>query len=393
MKKVNVLAELLKCALFDAEIEESVKKTISENVPVIYNTALRHDIAHLVEHALVKSGISVSDEELSYNFLKQKAMSVMRYEDISNAQKQVSELFETEKIPFVLLKGAVIRNYYPEPWMRTSCDIDILVHECDLERAKNATIEKLGFSADREMHYHDISLHSDTGVHVELHFNIKENMDNVDKLLEKVWEYSSPVKEGAYEHLLTNEFFMFQNVAHMSYHFVGGGCGIRSFVDLFLLEKSFPFDRKKLLFMLEETGIKTFYEASVRYAEVWFTEREHDEVTRLMHSYLLGGGAYGSKEKSILSKNINKNKFSYIFGRIFLPYEYLCITYPRLKDKPYLTPFYQVKRWCRIVSKGRVGVSAMEFAMCSNISDENKKQMADMFEKVGLINTVIKKQG
>ena len=31
------------------------------------------------------------------------------------------------QIPFLPLKGSVIRQYYPEPWMRTSCDIDILV--------------------------------------------------------------------------------------------------------------------------------------------------------------------------------------------------------------------------------------------------------------------------
>ena len=369
-KKINVLAELLKCALFETNIDDEVKQTISENASVVYSTALRHDLAHLMEHAVTKSAIEISDEELSYNLLKQKAMSVMRYEDISNAQKQVSELFETEKIPFVLLKGAVIRNYYPEPWMRTSCDIDVLVHECDFERAKKAAVEKLGFSYNGEMHYHDISLHSDTGVHVELHFNIKENMDNVDKLLEKVWEYASPVKEGAYEHLLTNEFFMFQNVAHMSYHFVGGGCGIRSFVDLFLLEKSFPFDRKKLLYMLEETGIKTFYEASVRYAEVWFTEREHDEVTRLMHSYLLGGGAYGSKEKSLAIKMADKGKGSYFFRRIFMPYEQLIISYPELKKRPYLAPLYQIKRWSKVFSAGKLSRSVKEVSTGNSITEQ-----------------------
>ncbi|MBO4954226.1 MAG: nucleotidyltransferase family protein, partial [Clostridia bacterium] len=36
-------------------------------------------------------------------------------------------------IDFMPLKGAVIRQYYPEPWMRTSCDIDIHVKKDRLE--------------------------------------------------------------------------------------------------------------------------------------------------------------------------------------------------------------------------------------------------------------------
>ena len=44
--------------------------------------------------------------------------------------------FEKAQIPFLPLKGSVIRKYYPEAWMRTSCDIDILVHDEDVGRAK-----------------------------------------------------------------------------------------------------------------------------------------------------------------------------------------------------------------------------------------------------------------
>ena len=41
---------------------------------------------------------------------------------------------EKAQIPFVPLKGSVIRKYYPEAWMRTSSDIDVLVHKEDVEK-------------------------------------------------------------------------------------------------------------------------------------------------------------------------------------------------------------------------------------------------------------------
>ena len=53
--------------------------------------------------------------------------------------------------------------------MRISCDIDILVHENDLERATNHLINNLGYSYDGKG-AHDVSLFLDKRVHLELHY-------------------------------------------------------------------------------------------------------------------------------------------------------------------------------------------------------------------------------
>lgn len=385
-KKINVLAELLKCALFDYEIDEHVKKTISENAVTIYNMALHHDLAHLVGYALVKSGIVVEDVNLADEFLKQQAMAVMRYENQRDALEKIKVLFESEKIPFVPLKGAVIRDLYPEPWMRTSCDIDVLVHEEDIEKAKKALVENLGFVCDPQHCYHDISLFLGEDVHLELHFSIKETMDNIDMLLEKVWEHARPIAEGAFEHVLSDEFLVFQHVAHMSYHFVGGGCGIRGYVDLFLLNKYLDVDREKLDKMLSDCGIKKFYDLSVRLSDVWFADAEHDDVTYLMHCYILEGGVYGKKDTSIAVRRMKKDRFSYVFGRIFLPFRQLVITYPKLGEKPALMPFYQIKRWCRIVFAGKTKRSINELKTGVNVTAEKIDYLTELFEKTGLIN-------
>lgn len=383
-KKINVLAELLKCALFGEPINDYVKTQTSENSTLLYNVSLRHDIAHLVEYAVKKSGLVFSDEAISDAFLKQQVLSVMRYENQSLALGNISELFEKEKIPFILLKGAVIRNFYPEMWMRTSCDIDILVHEQDLERAKNAVIEKLGFSFGGKHGYHDISLYAQDDIHLELHFSIKENMDNIDKLLEKVWEYAAPKEEGAYEYVMTDEFFMFHTISHMTYHFRNGGCGIRSYIDLLVLRQNLKYDEEKLLQMLKDCKIEKFYEVSLRFLSVWFSDAEHDEVTRSVHDYLLGGGVYGKKSNALAVKKGEKKMLLYIFGRIFLPYEQLAITYPSLKGKKYLTPFYQIRRWIRVLLNGRVLDTAEEISLVAKIDEHKNDRLNQLFINVGL---------
>ena len=49
--------------------------------------------------------------------------------------EEIRTVFEQQKIFFLPLKGAVIRDFNPEAWMRTRSDIDILIREEDYEKA------------------------------------------------------------------------------------------------------------------------------------------------------------------------------------------------------------------------------------------------------------------
>ena len=383
-KEINTLFALIRNAVLGEEMSEEAKQEAGHEAELLYKMARHHDMAHLLDYAYKISGISVSDENVAFEFIKQNAMSVMRYENLNLALVNISELLEKEGIPFIPLKGAVIRNFYPEPWMRTSCDIDILVHEEDLDRAEKAIVEKLGFTSKGVRDYHDVSLYSEDDVHLELHFNIKENRNNVDTLLTRVWDYALPKNNGSYEYVLTNEFFMFQIAAHLSYHVAGGGCSIRNFLDMYLLKNKLELDESKLCSMLEICGIKTFYYESLRMSEVWFGDGEHDETTLLYQKYLLDGGVYGTKKNQIAASRRKKSKVSYILSRIFMPYEHLVITYPGLKGKKYLSPIYQLRRWCRIAFGGRIGYASKEISLNNDMSEKNKDDVSLLFEKIGL---------
>ncbi len=383
-KETKILFLLLRSAVFGEKLDEQTKAAASESAELLYKMARHHDLAHLVEYAFKTNGINAVDEAVAYELLKSQVMSVMRYEDLNLAVTSISELFENEKIPFIPLKGAVIRNFYPQGWMRTSCDVDILVHEEDIERAEKVLVEKLGYKSKGKKDYHDISLYSETGVHLELHFNIKENMKNIDRLLEKVWDYAVPVKNGGYEHELTNEFFMFQIAAHMSYHVYGGGCSVKNFIDLYLLKNKLDFDKQKLHSMLEDCRIRTFYDACLGLCDVWFSDAEHDETTLLFEKYLLGGGVYGTIMNKLAYKRSTQSRFSYYMERIFMPYEQLIVRYPALEGKRFLVPIYQIRRWCSTLVNGRIKHSAKTFVETENLSDEKTEFVLELFKKIGL---------
>ncbi|MBE7083309.1 MAG: hypothetical protein E7373_01745 [Clostridiales bacterium] len=360
------------------------KIEISNEVQIaLYKIASRQDLAHLVGFECNKLGI-ITNKNISDLFKKQQIMSVYRYERINYDYQEIKTTLSNEKIPFVPLKGAVIREYYPEPWMRTSCDVDVLVKKEDLEKAVCALKKSNKFVQKGKINYHDVSLFSPSQVHLELHFNIKENIDYIDKLLEKVWDYCQSTKENCYEYKQSNEFFYFHIISHILYHFKSGGCGVRPFIDLFLLHKSFAFDQEKLNLMLTECGISTFYEQIMNLLDVWFNDKEHTELTLSMEDFIFTGGVYGSKENQLATKKKTINKKKYILNRIFSPYDVIKNRYPILQKHKWLTPFYQVRRWFESLFSKKVYELKKDIEIYNNIDDKTTEKIDKMFNELGI---------
>lgn len=381
-KTIHAIMDLIASEVCGMTIDRSQYELTDEELAKLYKLSKSHDLAHLVGAALIKNNL-IEDGEIKAKFQKQMMLAVYRYEKINYELGRLRKVMNEAKIPFISLKGSVLRKYYPEPWMRTSCDIDVLVHEEAVDQAAQSIVEKLGYTYEKKQ-YHDISLMSDGGVHLELHHSIKENKANIDALLSDCWDYAT-VLDG-YECEFTNEFFFFHQIAHASYHFLHGGCGVRPILDLYLLQRKMPFDSTVLDEMLERSGIKKFFEVAKALSEVWFGSDEHTDVTRRMEDYLLRGGVYGSTQNSMaVGQQKEKGRLGYIINRIWLPYELLCITYPRLKGRKYLQLFYEIKRWLRIFNPEARTHKKRDLDAIKNLSAKHKSDVNCMLNELGLM--------
>ena len=353
----------------------------------MFSFAKRHDVAHLLAEALKGydfGALGEGGEELRAKLEKQRLLAVLRYEKLRFALEQLCELFEAEGVDHMPLKGSVIRRLYPEPWMRTSCDIDILVREEQLERAAELIIEKLGYKMDGGRNYHDISLISPAGVHLELHFSLLENVENLDRMLSRVWEFSNKC-ENSYKYEMTPEFFVFHMVAQSAYHFIRGGCGLRQYIDLKLILEKLPFDESLLISFCETSDILKFYEKMKKLTLVWFGDDKHDEVTQDMGEYILNAGVYGTLENTIaVSQSGGKSKLGYVMSRLFVPYSRLKEQYPVLRKHKWLFPLMQIRRWFRIFFKGKLRSSVKELQVNNSVSDEKKESVARILSQLEL---------
>lgn len=378
---IRAMMDLIASEVCGKTIDESRYSFTDEELTRLYKLSKAHDLAHLVGDALIKNDL-IKNDEIKAKFQKQMMLAVYRYEKINYELNRLRKTLNEAQIPFIPLKGSVIRQYYPEPWMRTSCDIDILVHDYHVDHAAQIIVDKLGYIYEKKC-YHDISLRSDGGVHLELHHSIKESKANIDALLAECWNYATP--SDGHEYCFTNEFFIFHQLAHASYHFLGGGCGVRPFLDLYLLEERLSFDRVALDEMLSRTGIKKFYEAASRLADTWFGDGEHDDVTRRMEQFVLVGGVYGNTENSMaVGQQTEKGRLGYILHRVWIPYEMLCTLYPRLRGRRYLQPFYEVKRWFRVFDPEARRRKSRDLSAIKTLSDEKKQDVSRMLDELGL---------
>ena len=362
----------------------------------LFRLSKKHDIAPIVDDALNKCGafehfpvdIEESEREaiakIKTKFDEQIFTAVYRYENINNELKEIRRVLSEAKIPFIPLKGSVIREYYPEPWQRTSCDIDVLVKEKDADNAAEYLQTRLQYRCE-EKWQHDISLFSPSNVHVELHFKLLDSGFKQVKDLIDVWSGDEISLLSDSEYQMSKELFLLYHIYHMAKHFIHGGCGIKPFIDLWIIKNKVDFDEEKAQKMLQESGLLAFFERSTDLVNVWFEGKEHSVITQEMENYVLQGGVYGTLEQQLaMSQNKKGGKFKHLMSRIFLSYKDMKIYYPSLKKCPILFPFYQVRRWCRILFCGGRKAVMRKIRLNQILSVEKKRAAKRLIEELGL---------
>lgn len=377
---IQILFSILSAELKGKVLSENEKVLCTDEVVLeVLNIAQKHDIAHLICTSLLENKL-LPDNASKYQSFLYKA--IYRYEKQNYELNRILELLNRIGVPFILLKGSVLRQFYKSPWLRTSCDIDILVKKDDLSQAQNAIIKELEYERKGNS-THDISFFSSGGVCLELHFELKEPNFRDSPLLTDVWNSTEITQISDFEYGMSNELFLFYHIYHMAKHFIHGGCGIKALIDLWVIKNKIGYDEYKARKLLRDNELLDFYIKSVYLTKVWFEGLEHDDISLQMEKYIIRGGVYGTSENRITVQQQKKGgKFKYALSRIFIPYNELKFYYPILQKHKWMTPFMEVRRWFKLVFCGGARRSLNELKYNASISateaSETKKFLSDI---------------
>lgn len=351
----------------------------------VYNMAKAHDVAHLAASALVNSA-RINGRTVENLYREQIYETLYRYENQCFVFEKVCGVLEKAKIPYIPLKGAVLRDLYPQPWMRTGCDIDILVHESDVERASKSITESLRYEQTRRG-VHDIQILSAESIYVELHFSLldEDTSAATAKLLNKAWEYARPVEGNDCKYEFNGAMFYFYHIAHMAKHFLGGGCGIRPFLDLWLMQKNKEYDTEETKALLKKGKLTEFEAVAKKLSKIWFSDEEHDRTTQLMEEFIFRGGCFGSDETKMLSgQQKSGGRIKYIMSRIFIPFDELKGTYPIIKKYRFLTPVCEICRFFSLLFGKRRKFRKTYIGNLMGVTNERLDDIYFLFESLGL---------
>lgn len=381
----HILFSTLRSVFHGNQMSDADKKSVTkEALPELMRIAQKHDIAHLTALGLLNN--KLVEPEIKPQIQTFTFEAVYRYEKQNYELCRICEVLEKAKIPFVPLKGSVIRKYYPEPWMRTGCDIDILVHKKDLKAAISYLTENLEYT-EHEQNSHDVSLFSTSGTHIELHYDLIEyGVANASsEILADVWNTAVPKDGCSYHYEMPDDMFYFYHIAHMAKHFENGGCGIRPLIDLYILDNIVEADIEKRDALLEKGKLLRFAQMARKLSRVWLENEPLDSVTKKMQIYILRGGVYGTNENRIGVQQQKKGgKIKYALSRIIIPYNTIKFHYPILQKYRWLTPIMQVRRWCKLVFCGHINRTIWELSYNKNISKPLADDIKTFLNEVGL---------
>ncbi|MBE6701176.1 MAG: hypothetical protein E7582_04735 [Ruminococcaceae bacterium] len=385
LQKTNqIFFALLRSAICGTKLTNQEKQECSpDKLNSFLKLALRHDVAHLLIWGLKQNGLILQNgKELDKYVLK----AIYRYELIKNEYEKLCKSFEEAQISFLPLKGMILRKYYPEVWMRTSCDIDVLIHREQLDKIIAYLSKTLNY-VEKERATHDVALLSPTGVHIEIHFDLVEEgrANNAIDVLSSVWDNAILSQNSKYLYEMPDEFFYVYHIAHMAKHFENGGCGIRPFIDLWILDHLAEADKYKRDELLSKANLLPFADSCRTLSEVWFGKTEINDLTCQMQEFLLHGGVYGSTDNRVaIQQKKRGGRIGYLFSRIFIPYAKLKRYYPILEKHRWLMPLMQVRRWFMLMNPEIAKMAKKELEVNAIIEETKAEELNHFLNNIGL---------
>ena len=393
-RALRCLLHLMGCALNGTV--PSTEFTTGMDDELVLCLARHHSVSALAAVALMSAGIPDPRWKAAYDesSLRQALMGVDR--------EAVLAGLEGLGIRYVTLKGIRVAALYPDPATREMADNDILF-ECPDMSTRAAVRElmvSLGFTVDLyEKGNEDVYLKepfSNFEMHVALFPGAVTPRES--DYYADVWDRVVPDGVGRACRLTPTDSYVYV-VAHMFKHYQGGGCGLRTLSDLYVLnclrgEFQDAVDHEAAARELAVMGAEGFESDMRELSSALLSDPYGLDASiaslgptpRAELAYLAGSGTYGTETNMIDNKlrrmgadDAAGSVLRYVARRLVPPVDQVCSQRSVIDRHRWLLPLYYPYRLVRgaVVNHDKIGREVHHLADVLRGSNMAYKRDAD----------------
>lgn len=352
----------------------------------------RQQLSAIVYYQYKKQGQVIKSLESS--FYSQVARSVVEKKLLT----EIDDAFAKNDISYMVLKGMEVATIYPCTSLRTMGDIDILIHQEDRDRA-HCVLTEMKYVAQNN--FENEWSYAKNNHAVELHYNLLTELASaghtpgIQNFLSDLWDHCDSYDSSARSHLKW-EYHLVYLLIHMRQHLMGGGIGIRQFMDVAVVINQKQLDWQLIEKLLSNVDLFRFAQVVFSLCNHWFKVDTpikgsidgafYDEVFEKVTE----GGVFGHFDESnsinmVTNHTNRRGKIGATLFNLFPSYAY-CRTqkqYAFVAGKPYLTPIAWVLRIFNSIKSGNT-IVAVKNALVPFTQNEKIEKRNQYLQNWGL---------
>lgn len=200
-----------------------------------------HQISALIYYLIGKNNLKNVPNDILNKWKKDIILSGIAQRKITEAFRNIiDDIILKLNIDIIVLKGIVLKKYYPVNELRTMSDFDILINKNDFQKIKEYLLEN-HFIYMEDNHPIHATFYNENGVCIEVHWKLINNENYIADTInfEKyIWDELIEFDlDGVKVNTLNKENFLLHLCIHMAKHLRNSGFGLRQLYDIVLFCK------------------------------------------------------------------------------------------------------------------------------------------------------------
>lgn len=377
MEEAKSLLKIVKCFLLEKDCV--LHHDIDEEK--LYHLAKINKLSNFLENWAQKYGKS---EKIKNEIERDYSTQIVKDTNQNIEIEKILKAFEENNIKTLVVKGVLMKDIYPQNYMRQMCDIDILVGPDDLKKATKI-MKNMGYQKYYNYEKHLIFTKAPLIV-VELHRRLVLKKDVIGyEYFNNVWPLCINYKnyQNIYQLDIDNAYIFC--LLHLLIHFKFTGITVKDILDVYLYHETYKevlnYDTLNKVF--QDLGILDFAENMKQIAYKWFGTDKIEDFNEV-ENFILQGRNLNNRVNYSIEKN--NGKLNFFVQLLFPKMEIMQEKFPVLKRFPLLLPIMWITRIVKDVTSKETSLKT-RFDTIKLIKDANAEDIQnikDIYNSLGI---------